>query len=110
MPKIYEVFVTDLWNNNYLMGFYKNLDDSINDINSMLDDKHKIEKGDIKEYASTFDMCFGTCIGDILMDKGQLSEEDDDFEDLSSMMVRGFILDSKKLLEIINHLNKEERL
>lgn len=34
--KIYQVFLQDEWNNNYLLGFFKSLDDCIPEVNDYL--------------------------------------------------------------------------
>lgn len=46
--KLYEVIIQDEWDNLTLLGFYKNLDDSIDDINSFLTTYGvEIQKGDV---------------------------------------------------------------
>lgn len=101
MTKIYQVFITDEYNNNYLLGFYKDLDDSIDDINNFIsNDEYKLQKGDVKEYPCTFEPAFDVCLYDIL-----LSRYGDDFEDCNldtSLYIRGFILDKEKLIEELN--------
>lgn len=103
MSKLYQVFVTDEYNNNYLLGFYNNLDDSINEINDYIqEDKYKLQKGDLKEYTSTFGTCFDTCLYDIL-----LSKYGDEFEDCNidtSMYIRGFIFDKDNLINYLEEL------
>lgn len=98
MSKIYQVFVTDEYNNNYLCGFYKNLDDCIDAVNGYIQkEEYKLKKGDIKEYVSSFDTCFDTCLYDIL-----LNRYGDDFEDCdldASLYIRGFIFDKEELIE-----------
>lgn len=73
----------DEWNNLYYMGEYKELNDSIQDINDFLSVYDvSIKKGDIKEYASTLGGAFDLDIGMMYEDR----------EDLLGIMVRGFIL------------------
>lgn len=103
MDKVYQVFVQDEYNNNYMCGFYNSLDDCIDDVNQyILLDKYKLSKGDIKEYPTTFDLCFDVCLYDILLDKFG-----DDFEDCnleSSMYIRGFIFDKDSLIDELTKL------
>ena len=76
--KKYIVFTQDEWNNNYLMGFYDDLDDAIPDINDWLEIYNlKLEKGDLAEYPSTF---------------GTVFDKELETEDEAVLMVRGFIL------------------
>lgn len=83
--KIYEVFIQDEWNNNYLIGFYKSLDKAVPDVNEFLKSSYNIEitTDDLKEYPSTFETCFDTHLDNIFEDN----------EDLAGVMIRGFILD-----------------
>lgn len=86
--KIYEVFMQDEWNNLTFLGFYKHLDDSIDDINSFLATYEvEIKKGDVHEYPSTFGSVFDTDIGDMFEDR----------DDLCGVMVRGFIFEEEDL-------------
>ena len=97
--KIYEIFLNDVWNNNYLIGFYKNLDDAIDQINKNINSKKfYLEKGDLKEYPSTFGNCIDVSIGDIYFHKHPDSV-DDFYDDDMNMWVRGFIFDSEKLIK-----------
>lgn len=76
--KKYIVFTQDEWNNNYLMGFYDDLDDAIPDINGWLEIYNlKLEKGDLVEYPSTF---------------GTVFDKELETEDETVLMIRGFIL------------------
>lgn len=101
--KIYEVFTTDIWNNNYLIGFFKNLDDCIDIINLDIDEPEaKLQKGDITEYPSTLSMVFDTYIGDILNCRGV--NTDNISEDTLSIQIRGFILDSELVIENLQSL------
>lgn len=106
--KVYEVIVIDVWNNVYRLGLYKNLNDSLSDINSYISsDKLKLEEGDLKEYPSTFNSCFDLIIGDVAISKGNISEEElDDFYEDSQLQVRGFIFDSEYLKEELNNLGE----
>ena len=102
--KVYEIFLTDIWNNNILIGFFQNLDDAIEIINKNLsDEKYYLEKGDLREYPSTFNECFDVCIGDIYYNKhpednGEYYNEDE------NMWVRGFILSGELLMEELHKI------
>lgn len=73
----------DEWNNLYYLGMFKELKDSIDDINDFLSVYNtQIQEDNLKEYASTFGMAFD-------LDVGMLYEDRDD---LLGIMVRGFIL------------------
>ncbi len=99
--KIYEVFIQDEWNNITLLGFYKSLDDSIDDINKFIsiygDGKYKLEKGMLKEYPSTFDYCFDTSLGDLF----EVWDNDEAYSEIGNVMIRGFIFDREDLLKSI---------
>ena len=74
----------DEWNNLYYMGEYKELKQSINDINDFLKVYDAIIKeDDLKEYVSTFGTAFDLDIGMMFEDR----------DDLVGIMVRGFILE-----------------
>ena len=82
--KRYLVIMQDEWNNLYYIGEYKKLIESLQDINDFLKVYNvAIQADDLKEYTSTFGMCFDLDIGMMF----------DDREDLLGIMVRGFILD-----------------
>lgn len=103
--KIYQVQVIDIWNNITLIGFFKNLDDAIEPINEMISaDEFKLVPGDLKEYPSTFSMVFDTTVGDIFESKhSDVTDVDYDSDDFV-LQIRGFILDSNKILKEINTL------
>ena len=83
MNKRYEVIMQDEWNNLYRLGKYKELKDSIEDINGFLSVYDvTIKEEDLKEYASTFGGAFDLDIGMMYEDR----------DDLVGIMVRGFIL------------------
>ena len=83
MKKRYLVIMQDEWNNLYYLGEYKQLKDSISDINEFLSVyDFQIKEDDLKEYASTFGEIFDLDIGMM----------DEDRDDLVGIMVRGFIL------------------
>lgn len=83
MKKRYLVIMQDEWNNLYYMGEYKELKDSIDDINEFLKVYGvSIKSEDLKEYASTFGGAFDLDIGMMYEDR----------DDLVGIMVRGFIL------------------
>ena len=82
--KRYLVIMQDEWNNLYYLGKYKQLSDSINDINDFLEAYNiSITANDLKEYPGTFGMVFDLDIGTLYEDR----------EDLVGIMVRGFILE-----------------
>lgn len=87
--KVYEVFIQDEWNNLTLLGFYKHLDDSVDDINAFLEPTYgvRIKKGDVLERAGTLGSVFDTDLIDLFEDK----------EELAGVMVRGFVLDEEDL-------------
>ena len=75
----------DEWNNLYYLGEYNALDDAIPDINDFLSVYNvKLEKGELVEYASTFNSCFDLDISGM--------ERYEDREDIFGIMVRGFVL------------------
>lgn len=83
MNKRYEVIMQDEWNNLYRLGEYKELKDSIEDINGFLSVYDvTIKEEDLKEYTSTFGGAFDLDIGMMYEDR----------DDLVGIMVRGFIL------------------
>lgn len=101
--KVYQVFLNDIWNNNYLLGFYKDLDDAIEDINGFIDDKkYHLQKGDLQEYPSTFSSIFDTNVADILASRDIDVDNLDD--DVMSLEIRGFILDSDAIRESLASL------
>lgn len=109
--KIYQVMVIDIWNNITLVGFFKNLDDSVDPINDYIfEDKFKIKKGDLKEYASTFSMVFDTTVGDIY-DNNHPNDKDDDVynEEYYQLQIRGFILDSDDMINEIHALMDDKK-
>lgn len=80
--KIYQIIIQDEYNNLYHIGFYKQLKDCINDINSFLEIYNvKIEENDLKEYPSTFSSCIDLCLSDL-------------FDDIEPIMIRGFIFEN----------------
>lgn len=99
MKKIYQVFVNDVWNNNYLIGFFKNLDDAIPGINDFIEeDEWKLEPGDLKESAGTFGPVFDTQLVDILESKEKDCEELYDCDE-GQLSIRGFILEYENSLD-----------
>ena len=98
---MYEVFIQDEWNNITLLGFYKTLDDSIQDINNFIsiygDGKYKLEKGMLKEYPSTFDYCFDTSLVDLF----EVYDNDEQCNEIGNVMIRDFIFDKEELLKSI---------
>ena len=92
MGKIYEVFCQDEFNNNYFIGFYNELKNAVPDINDFLVPyEAKIET--LEEYPSTFGECFDTEV---------VKEVENDEEDnWTGVMIRGFIFDADALGNII---------
>lgn len=74
---MYIVFIQDEYNNNWLMGTYKELSQSIDDINNFLK-VYNVEIDKLEEYASTYGTCF---------DK-PIETPDDEY-----IMIRGFYID-----------------
>lgn len=79
---VYQVVIQDEWNNLYHIGFYNKLEDSLKDVNDWLE-PYNIKLDELKEYPSTFNMCFDT---EIQCEEG-------------CIFVRGFIFDKEELLE-----------
>lgn len=99
MKKIYQVFVNDVWNNNYLIGFFKNLDDAIPGINEFIErDEWKLEPGDLKESAGTVGPVFDAYLTNILESKEIDCEELYDCDE-GQLSIRGFILEFKESLD-----------
>lgn len=57
--KKYQVIFQDEWNNLYEVGFYDNLNDSIDDINDYLK-TYNAKIDELQEYISTFSKSFDT--------------------------------------------------
>ena len=106
--KVYQVMVIDVWNNITHLGFYKNLDDAVPDINELIwDEKYHIRKGEVKEYPSTMDWVFDTNLYDIITSRGELSEDElETFEnsDDYQIQIRGFIFDLDYLDETVKEI------
>lgn len=90
---LYEVVMQDEYDNLYLLGFYRSLDDAVGDVNGFLaaygdDGAVPLEKGDLAEYASTFGTCF---------DREVEWKNEDDCP--GTVMVRGFVLSAKSVAE-----------
>ena len=93
MGKIYEVWIQDEYNNNYLIGFYNELKNAVPAINDFLVPyEAKIET--LEEYPSTFGECFDTEVF-------RETENDDEDESWTGIMIRGFIFDEDALGDII---------
>lgn len=78
----YEVIIQDEWNNLYQIGFYNTLKEALPDVNDFLE-TYGVKLDEIKEYPSTFGMCFDTEI---------------ETKDENVVMVRGFILDWENII------------
>lgn len=90
---LYEVMMQDEYDNLYLLGFYRALDDAVGDVNGFLaayedDGAVPLEKGDLAEYASTFGTCFDREV-----------EWRDEGDCPGTVMVRGFVLSAKAVAE-----------
>ena len=85
--KIYIVIFQDLYNNLYLVGFYRNLRDSIKDINGYLI-PYNSEINEIKENESTFGYNFDTYV---------IDKDGND----TGCMIRGFQLNISDLNRLI---------
>lgn len=93
--KIYQVIFVDEWNNSTHIGFFKNLNDAIPDLNDIIEGYDvTLKEDDIIEHAGTFGHCFDTYLSDIF-----------DNEDLGPCMIRGFIFDKDELIKEINNDN-----
>lgn len=104
--EVYEVIVTDEWNNYYSQGFYKDLSDPelLEGINSFFKDKvlindeeerienFELKPGDLVKYPSTFGYCF---------------DREFSFEDGEYVRVFGFIYDLDELVKTLESLKKE---
>ena len=73
--KKYQVIIQDEYNNLYHIGFYDILDDAIPDINDFLE-TYDISIKELKEYPSTFGMCFDTEL---------------EVDEANTIMIRGFV-------------------
>ena len=90
--KIYQIIFQDEYNNLYLIGFYKNLKDSIRDINEELDSYGAvIDEEDLKLYPSSFSECFDLSIKN--MDRYENNDE------IPDIYVRGFVLEVNTSLD-----------
>lgn len=90
---VYQVIFQDEYNNLYLLGFYKDLDDCIDSVNEYLgDDYKKLEKGDLTVYPSTFEMNFDKTIYDK--------------DECNCVYVRGFVYDNETLIKEVERFKK----
>ena len=90
--KIYQIIFQDEYNNLYLIGFYKNLKDSIRDINEELDSYGAvIDEEDLKLYPSSFSECFDLSIKN--MDRYENNDE------IPDIYVRGYVLEDNTSLD-----------
>lgn len=92
MSKIYEVWMQDEYSNNYLIGFYHELANAVPAINDFLI-PYEAKIDTLPEYPSTFGECFDTEV------VRTVENEDDD--EWTGVMIRGFIFDSEALGDII---------
>ena len=60
MKKIYQVIIQDEYDDLYHIGFYKNLKDSLPDVNEFLFNCYDITIDELKEYPSTWEYVFDT--------------------------------------------------
>ena len=92
MGKIYEIFMSDEYSNNYFIGFYNELKNAVPAINEFLVPyEAKIET--LEEYPSTFGSCFDTEVF-------KETNGDDDY-DWTGVMIRGFVFDADALGQVI---------
>lgn len=88
MNKIYQVLIQDNYNNLHLIGFYKQLKDSINDINEFLSIYNiKITKKDLIENIGIFNTNFD-------LDLSSIFEKNDN---AYGLYIRGFVLEGLDL-------------
>ncbi len=93
--KLYQVIIQDEYNNLFNMGFYKELKESIKDINNFLESYDiNISEDLLKEYPSSFNSCFDLDLSTIYEDE------------IEPIMIRGFIFDFDE--KIINELIKKQ--
>lgn len=106
MKKLYEVIFVSEFNNFYHLGWFENLDDSIEKINGEIsvygNGKYKLKKGALKEYPSTFNSCFDTGLVELFEE--EFGEEV--YDDFQSCEIRGFVWyfdddDFKKAKELL---------
>ena len=84
--KKYQVILQDEYNNLYMVGFYNELDDSVEELNKYLDVYGvKLNKGDLREYPGTYDNRFDLNLSDIF--EGN--------EEVEGIMIRGFIYEEE---------------
>lgn len=93
--KLYEIIFVDEYENFINLGFYKDLNDAIEDINEQLKEygngKYKLEKGEVKASPSTFGECFDLDIVNHFIEKLGENFEEEINEDLHGVAIRGFI-------------------
>lgn len=92
MSKIYEVWMQDEYNNNYLIGFYHELANAVPAINDFLV-PYEAKIDTLLVYPSTFGECFDTEV--------VRKVENEDEDEWTGIMIRGFIFDSEALGDII---------
>lgn len=77
LTKTYQIIIQDEFDNLYHIGFYKKLEDGLEDINYFLK-AYETQIDELKEYSGTFGMCFDKNI---------------EIED-GGIMIRGFIFEN----------------
>ena len=109
MKKLYEVVFVSEWNNYSLLGWYANLDDAIEDVNNELETyengKYQLEKGDLKEYVSSFGTCFDLGLASFFCDKLEADQDEEDkiYSELQSCEIRGYVYELDDLdYEMLN--------
>lgn len=75
--KKYQVMILDEWENLYHIGFYEQLDESIDDINNFIQ-TYGVSIDKLEEHVETFDTSFNKLI---------------ELEDGSCISIKGFIFD-----------------
>lgn len=81
--KIYQIIMQDEYNNLYHIGFYKELKKALPDINEWLK-IYNVSIDTLETYPSTFNEVF---------------DREIETEDETIVYIRGFILDSKEVLQ-----------
>lgn len=120
MKKLYEVVFVSEYNNYNQLGWYTNLDDAIEDINGELkiyaNGKFQLEKGDLKEYVSSFGLCIDMSLASFFNDKYNAEDnqelEDEIYSEIQCCEIRGYVyelddLDYEMLNQTLVDYNKK---
>ena len=102
---VYQVYIVDEYNNAYQIGFFNNLDEAIEPINSFLNIYNvQLKPGDLKECDGTFGPYFDTYLSEIFWE--QIENEELDACEVGSVMIRGFIFNKEELLKELKDLGE----